>query len=139
MNLTLQRTAYTKNGIFGQLTSDDGIKACVTLEHAYEQPDGSFQPKTPAGVFTCVRGQHQLEHMTKPFETFEITNVPGHTNILLHVGNYNNDSEGCVLVGIYVQTDDQGQFVCIKQSHAAFQHLMALQNGIDKFQLTIVD
>src|SRR5271169_2411605 len=96
MNLT--RNDANVNGIFGTLTDDSG-NTYATLEHAYEQPDGSYAPKTPPGTYTCQKGMHTLEHHPAPFQAFEITNVPNHTDILIHIGNYNADSEGCVLIG----------------------------------------
>jgi hypothetical protein len=133
MNLTLKRNAFKSAGIFGTLTDESGTQVAVTLEHAYEQTDGTYAPKLPRGVYTCQRGEHQLLGMSVPFTTFEITNVPGHTNILLHKGNFNRDSEGCVLVG--TEAND----TMILNSGVAFDKLMALQAGIYNFQLTVED
>src|SRR6266481_1747921 len=92
--MKLIRTDKNYNGVFGILQDSDGNNLAVTLEHSY---DGI--PKIPNGTFTCVRGSHRLHGMTNDFITFEITGVPDHINILFHWGNYNKDSEGCVLLG----------------------------------------
>lgn len=137
MNLTLKRNEALESGIFGVLLDDQGQQIAVTLEHAYDSGngDGSYSPKTPVGTYTCVKGQHQLAHMTSPFETFEVTNVPGHTNILIHKGNYNDDSEGCILLGLAVQNTDTGKM--ITSSAPTFNKFMALQHNVDEFILTI--
>jgi len=137
MNLLLTRTDFREDGIFGQLSNESGQQVAVTLEHAYDSQngDGSYVPKTPAGTYNCVRGQHQLANMRAPFTTFEVTKVPGHTNILLHVGNYNNDSEGCILLGRAYG----GEPRMLEQSRMAFESFMALQDGINSFTLTIKD
>jgi hypothetical protein len=132
MNLTLIRTDAREDGIFGTLEGPNGLIA-YTLEHAYPR-GGIFTPKLPAGIYTCVRGLHQLANMKAPFWTFEITGVPGHTNILIHIGNYNDDSEGCVLVG---DTILKGPTWMITDSRITFDKFMALQQGVDEFQLTV--
>lgn len=127
MNLTLHRRNKTEAGIFGDIWAEDGSFICVTLEHSYD-----FQPKLPQGIYTCKRGLHRLAHMKEPFETFEILDVPGHSDILFHVGNYNRDSDGCVLIGI--EFGDK----MITESRVAFQEFMDLQKGIDTFTLTVL-
>lgn len=136
MNLKLKRIDYFTDGIFGELSDDKGHKIASTLEHAYDSGHGggSYKPKLPNGTYNCVRGMHQL-HDSKPFETFEITNVPGHKGILLHIGNFNKDSEGCVLLG--TEQTNTGKFHMIAHSKAAFQRFMDLQKGVDKFTLTV--
>lgn len=139
MNLTLTRNISNENGIFGSLTDESGNIIAVTLEHAYDSGngDGTYSPKLPPGTYGCQRGQHQLASMAKPFITFQIMNVPGHTNILLHQGNYNNDSEGCVLLGTSLYPDDQNPNM-IKQSAQAFQKFMSLEDGLDSFTLVVM-
>lgn len=136
MNLTLLRKDFLETGIFGELNPDDESFTLKTLEHAYIQETQSpyFIPKIPVGVYRCVRGMHQLEGMAEVFETFEITNVPGHTNLLFHTGNKNGDSAGCVLVGLFRSGNDS-----IMQSRTAFQILMEAQVGINEFSLSIVE
>lgn len=136
MNLTLKRTDFREDGCFGILTRDDsGKQIAVTLEHSYDSGngDGSYTAKLKPGVYTCVRGTHRL-HDKKPFETFEITGVKGHYGILFHVGNYNDDSEGCVLVGHYFG----GEPRMISQSRMTFAAFMALQKGVKSFKLTVI-
>lgn len=137
MNLVLKNTDFLDAGIFGELLHEDGSHLCYTLQHAYDtrNGDGSYGPKVQNGIYTCVRGQHQLAHMSFPFETFEITNVVGHTNILFHVGNYNGDSEGCVLLG--TNAAKYANPPCITKSAMAFAAFMDLLKNIDTFTLTV--
>lgn len=134
MDLTLTRTAFRPDGIFGVLTDEVGQIIAHTLEHAYDDAgDGTWLPKIPGGEFTCVRGEHQLA--SGPIETFEITDVPSHTGLLFHCGNFDRDSEGCVLLG-YAETEEGGQRV-VTASRAAFARFMQLEAGLDVFQLTV--
>jgi len=137
MNLTLKRSAYRADGIFSTLYDENGHQVAVTLEHAYDDGNGGWAPKLPLGVFLCVRGQHQLLNMAQPFTTFEITGVVGHTNILFHCGNFDRDSEGCCLVG---DADSfQGTTEIITGSRDAFARLLQLEDGIDTFNLTVIE
>ncbi len=127
MDLLLKRTECTPDGIYSLLTTMDGEQVAVTIEHSYD-----CLPKLPPGLYTCVRGIHQL-HNKVPFETFEITEVPRHTGILFHVGNSNIDSEGCVLLG------SQKMGYQVVKSRETFEKFMELQKGCNSFLLAVQD
>lgn len=134
MNLSLKNKEFSKDGVFGELSDEAGNFVAYTLQHAY--PDGTgWTPKLPNGTYTCVRGQHRLDHMTSDFTTFEITGVPGHSGILFHVGNYNKDSDGCVLLGMMWLADNIPPMIA--GSKVAFANLMNLQADVDTFTLTV--
>lgn len=138
MDLKLIRNEYEVDGIFGYLQDTSGKEIAVTLEHSYVADNDGFAPKVPKGEYKCVRGMHRLESMTEPFETFEITNVPGHTNILIHFGNFNCDSAGCILIGESLAINPADKQQMITASRVTFGKFMRLQNGIDSFTLTII-
>lgn len=135
MNLKLIRKNFRQDGIFGELHDETGNLFCVTLEHSYIDVQNKFVPKVPVGLYECVRGPHRLDGMAKDFETFEVTNVQGHTNILIHTGNFGIDSHGCILVGEAIAPD--GAEEMITNSKATFAKFMTLQNGIDSFFLEV--
>ncbi len=141
MDLTLIRAERRKDGVFGVLLNDKAEQIAVTLEHSYHDgkwPDEEvYISKLPPGSYQCVRGQHQLHSMNQPFTTFEITGVEGHKNILFHVGNYNQDSDGCVLLGKY--KNEVGGQQMIGLSRKTFSEFMKLQEGIPTFTLTVKD
>jgi len=133
MNLTLTRKSFTPEGIFGTLQDESGKVIAVTLEHSY-----SSLPKLAAGIYKCVLGKHTLKKRSFPFDAYQVMDVPAFqgvavTGILIHFGNYNEDSEGCILVGSYVSPD--GKYIC--QSMKAFQSLMAIQKGAESFMLKV--
>lgn len=135
--MKLERTDYLESGIFGILHVTDSLKF-ATIEHAYpltvadQQVEPNYFPKVPCGTYKCVRGLHRLESMADGFYTFEVTNVPGHTNILIHPGNSNKDSEGCILIGEYRKDN------MIFQSRKAFDEFMNALVGVNEFELEIV-
>ena len=120
----LIRTECNLNGIFGFIMICDHF-FCYTLEHSYEG-----KSKVPTGLYTCTRGNHILKS-GKSIETFEVMNVPGHSGILFHYGNYNSDSDGCILLG-YSETP-----LMVKDSCDAFQGFMKEFDGIDSFTLMV--
>lgn len=137
MDFRLKNEAFDADGVFGALYDAANKAIAVTLQHAYDsgKGDGSYLPKIPPGVYKCVRGQHRLEGMSADFTTFEITGVDGHTNLLFHWGNYNLDSEGCVLLGEHVAPTDNG--LMITNSRDTFAKFMGLLTGVDSFTLTV--
>ena len=82
---TLLRIANPEQGIFGVLKDGD-MPFCVTVENnAFVIPDGDY---------ICRR-----VNSPKFGNTFEITNVPGRSNVLFHGGNWEEDSTGCIVLG----------------------------------------
>ncbi len=138
MNMTLERTDFEADGILGILLDDKDFFVAHTLEHAYGTGagDGSYTPKVPVGTYTCKRSPHRLHGMSVTFETFQLMDVPNHSNILLHWGNFNKDSDGCILLGQEVTTGPKGEHM-ITNSRATFVKFMDLQDGVDTFTLTV--
>lgn len=139
MNLLLRRIEYRSDGIFGNLRKESGEQIAVTLEHAYpNQGMDAFDAKIPEGKYTCVRGHHKINDTPNGFETFEITGVPGHSNILFHWGNFLRDSDGCVLLGSDIAQNGTGGAQMIIHSRDTFQRFMKLQEGVNEFQLIVI-
>lgn len=136
MNLILKRTDYLPGGIFGVLLDEAGTLQAYTLEHAY-QSEGTWQPKLPHGTYTCKRGQHALH--SGPIETFEVTGVAGHSGILIHPGNTEEASEGCILVGSARTFNSDSRPMGLLESRAAFNRFLSLEAGQDEFILTVED
>lgn len=133
MDLKLVRIEESDAGIFSEVRDVKTNKVLwLTAEHSY-----LGKPKLYDGVFTCVRGMHRLEGMTQDFETFEITGVTGHTDILWHVGNWPQiDSAGCLLMGEGKAPSSKGPMVTA--SKQAFAEFMSKQVGVQTFSLTVI-
>lgn len=131
MKLILERNDQRSSGIFGVLSDEAGNLLAVTLEHAYFSSE-TWLPKIPPGSYQCVRGLHRLHGMAEPFSTFEITGVTGHSNLLFHWGNYNRDSDGCVLLG----RERYGSI--ISHSKDTFAEFMKLLENESSFQLEVI-
>lgn len=134
MDVILRRDRYTIDGVFGTLTDRDDNVIAITLEHSYPTVVGKFQAKVPSGDYVCRRRYSPRFR----YDVFEILDVPKCTYIEIHVGNYNRDSEGCVLLGRSVGMDPDGHQM-IKNSRGAFSDFMNLQDNNDEFNITIID
>ena len=133
--LFLNRKSFRSDGIWGELLDGNGNLIAHSLEHSYGPTEDGWTPKIPEAEYLCVRGEHRLHSMTEDFTTFEITGVPGHTNLLFHWGNYDSDSDGCVLLGIGIEMGPACQM--LSSSRVAFARFMSVQQGCDHFTLII--
>lgn len=126
MTLNLKRTEFSDDGVFGELSDESGKILFYTLEHSY-----GGQAKLDTGAHKCLLGAHRLHGMTSDFQTYEITGVLGHAGILFHWGNFNKDSDGCVLLG----QSRVGKMVT--SSKDAFAAFMALTDEAQSFELIV--
>lgn len=134
MRLTLSRFLYRPDGIVGRLLDEQDQQLAITLEHAYDDAGGPGvpRPKMPAGTYRCRWG----EFPTKGW-AFEICDVPGHAAILIHAGNWETDSQGCVLVGDLFQESDRG--IMVLNSWRALAKLLARLHTVTEFTLIVQD
>ena len=128
MDMSLRRIAFGPHGIISRMHNDDGPQFW-TLEHAYA--NGSmYQPKIPDGAYSCVR------RLSPKFgyDVFMLENVPDCSFIEIHIGNFNQDSEGCILLGVKLGPDGQS----VLSSAQAFDQFMLMQTGVQAFKLTVI-
>jgi hypothetical protein len=95
---TLQRTKTDDYCALGKLLDDQMAQLCFTLDHDYI-PEGRYELEIkPLGTskfdkrMTMFFGKGHLGMI-------RLRGIPGMTEILIHVGNSANDTEGCILVG----------------------------------------
>lgn len=86
MTLHLCRQPPLDGAIVG-LLSIDRVFFCYTLE--------GVETQIPAGTYTI--GMHDSPHFGRVLP--ELLNVPGRSCILIHPGNTDADTKGCILVG----------------------------------------
>jgi hypothetical protein len=140
IQLQLLRTERTADGTFGLLTCGP-----LTL-HTCEDDWRDNQPAEsciPAGAYHL----HRTIYRKHGYETFEVTVVPGRSRILIHPGNTEEDTQGCLLVGLrrgwlaVPDEDDPAHPVVRKRavvaSGEAFRRLMAELAVVDEAELTI--
>jgi hypothetical protein len=90
--VTLRRDQTSADGTFGTMFYN-GKQICLTCELPWDDnaPDASC---IPAGNYQVIP-HNSPDHPN----TWEITGVPGRSGILIHNGNVETQSLGCILVG----------------------------------------
>ena len=129
MDMLLHRVYIGPEGCFSTLAPLGKPPFAVALEHTYDDDT----VKVSRGTYRCIRGTHQLKS-GPPFVTFEVQ-VPGHSGILFHKGNVEDDSAGCILLGL--QFGNVLGKAGIMQSASAFTFFMSRQSQVDTFQLSV--
>lgn len=95
--ITLKRTHFLEQGVFGELYNQNNDLICYTLEHSY-----NLKPKVPSGVYKI-----NYEYSPKfGCLLWELKGVPNCTEIKFHAGNTQEDSDGCILVGLGVNLNN---------------------------------
>ena len=139
MELSLKRfIANNPDGVPGVLIKGVDI-LCMTLEEEW---------KDNARNISCIpEGSYVCKRVTRPSGqvTFEITGVIGRTSVLFHPGNTEEDTQGCVLVGMefgkkIVQDEDSGERrekLAVLRSTEAFEKFMTLMGDRQTFILHV--
>lgn len=143
MKWTLARFLDCAHGNFGLLVlhgdTEDHVLFTCEDDWRTNQPNVSC---IPPGVYALKRVQSP-----KFGNTFEITGVPGRSRILLHAGNTEEDTEGCVLVGLSlgvksVRDEDNAGLpakkLAVLQSKAAFARFMSAMTGVNEATIEVL-
>lgn len=113
-----------------------GILQIEGIEHkpiyTLENPDRItlHDCRIPAGTYKC-----EPYSGTKYKNVYILKNVPGRTAILIHWGNTEKDTLGCILVGM--EAGHLGEYAAVKHSRVGFDYLRSLI-GDNDFELEIV-
>lgn len=105
MKITLQRIHANNESTIGIL-SIDGIFAAFTIEDECRAVKVKAETRIPSGTYKVLlrkEGGHH-ESYKKKFPAIHkgmlwLQDVPGFQYILIHIGNTDLDSEGCILIG----------------------------------------
>ena len=105
MNLVVDRFTSDRESTIS-LVSVDGQFICFGLEDEHRTKKVFSETRIPAGVYEIrVRtwgGFHQRYSERLPYHQgmLEICKVPDFADILIHIGNNEKDTAGCLLVGM---------------------------------------
>ena len=122
MELMVNRDVFTEDSSLGQMFVNDEFE-CYTLEDKYREVEGvPISTWKVPGETAIPLGRYEVQLLLSPrfgYVTPHVLNVPGFTNIEIHPGNTNLDTEGCILVGTQRNEDS------VQNSRIAFTGLLA--------------
>ena len=105
MLLTVKRFSDNNNATLGLLYIDD-IFSGFTLEDEKRFQKVKGETRIPEGIYNIVyrtEGGHHIKYKSKygknHFGMLHIIDVPNFQYILIHIGNTEKDTDGCLLVG----------------------------------------
>ncbi len=139
--MRLERILRNDDGTFGRLIFDGLPRVLHTLEEEWLDNEVG-ESSIPAGTYICRR----TIYYRYGYETFEVTDVPSRSHILFHPGNTEEDTQGCILVGLASgpllvfdeETGIERRKLAVFRSLPAFRLLMHSLKDIDDFELEIV-
>lgn len=109
MKIKVVREKSNSDTTIGRLFIDD-IFECFTLEDEYRTKKVWGETRIPAGTYQIKFRKEGGFHnkYSERFETFHvgmlhIQDVPGFKFVLIHIGNDDDDTAGCLLVGQRVE------------------------------------
>lgn len=105
MNLKVSRLVGNENASIGLLAVDGKFQA-FTVEDEKRSVKVKGETRIPEGKYEVVfrtEGTHHEKYKTKyganHYGMLHIINVPNFQYILIHIGNTEKDTDGCLLVG----------------------------------------
>lgn len=113
--LILKRTTFEPDCTMGELYMPDGFLECRTLEDKVRNVKIPKQTAIPAGKYEVVVAWSNRYQRLMP----RLLRVPFFEGILIHPGNDQTDTEGCILVG----DDDPRTKSFLDNSRKAFDRL----------------
>lgn len=126
MLLKVSRIISDRDATLSVITVD-GRFVCFGLEDEYREDKVPGETRIPQGRYPVIVrtfGSFFKRYLKKfPFfhrGMLEVENVPGFTDILIHIGNTDKDTAGCLLVGTGCTTSGG---ITITSSRLAYEKL----------------
>lgn len=145
MKLLLHRILSGEDATIGYLEVD-GKFFCFTCEDEDRKVKVSGETRIPWGSY-LIEQRKVLSPMTTRYRQkydwfewhLELQNVPNFTNVYIHIGNTDDDTDGCILVG--ETADCVNMFVGRSTSafKALYQKICAALNNGEKVWIEIID
>lgn len=111
MDVKLIRFSASPKSTLGLLFIDN-VFQCYTLEDEYRPVKVKHETRIPEGVYKLTLstwGNHHARYAAKFGAMHKgmivVNNVPGFSGILIHMGNKDDHTSGCILVGMAVNNN----------------------------------
>lgn len=126
----------------------DGKFQCFGLENPYHVEKIPSRTRIPCGIYDVgLRsrgGKHQQYSKRFPDShrgMLQIKNVPGFEYILIHIGNYYKDTDGCLLVGESVNRHGSENYMvgASRLAYVSFYESVIFAAENNSLQIEIID
>lgn len=131
MNIELKRYSANNESTLGLLFIN-GKFQCYTLEDEYREVKVMHETRIPEGSYNIVLakwGNHHERYKLKFPEIHKgmllLENVPNFTGILIHMGNTDDHTSGCILLGNTANNNQQADGF-IGESERAYRNVYPL-------------
>ena len=131
MTYLLKRVAMTAVGVFGVLIDENNIPFVLTMERPWLNNQEGISC-IPWGDYDCVR-----INSPKHGNCFQVLHVPNRTNVEIHIGNTEDDSEGCILIGENFAYNIKNGHPGVAASGTGFAEFMGKLAAVNAFTLKI--
>lgn len=135
MRMEITRDQLLPEETLGELKVFDDTNAevftCRTLELPWKENQRKISCIPPGEYMVVKRQAHEL----RKYNHFHVKDVPGRDYILIHTGNYNKHTHGCILVGEGYKDINADGLPDLKNSTVTLKMLYAIMP--QKFKLTI--
>ena len=127
MKLTLTRYSDNKESTLGLLHVDNHFQ-CYVLEDEFRTNKIFGETRIPEGVYNLILrefgGHHERYKEKYSFHIgmIQLENVPNFRDILIHIGNKDDDTAGCLLTG-NTANNNKHEEGFIGQSRVAYERL----------------
>jgi hypothetical protein len=130
----------TNDSTVSLLLSTLGKPLCYIIEDGYRKVKQFGQTRIPEGRYLIQKRYHgkfyqQYKRKFNHTHVFQLMDVPNYTDILIHIGNTNIDTDGCLLTNTSYKFD-KTDYVGVGSQVAYFsvyKHLTNLCNWGDVF------
>ena len=148
MELLLQRFSTGDESTLGILYRDYRQFRCFTMEDQPNEPKVPGETRIPAGRYKIelrTDGGMNARYSKKfdwHFGMLWLQDVPGFTYVYIHYGNYERDTDGCILVGDGCQSNvlDDGMVMSSVASYTRlYSEIMQAMDADNDIWITIED
>jgi hypothetical protein len=117
MNLLLKRHFDDGIATLGTLFLD-GVQQCYTLEPPWKD-NQRMVSCIPPGTYPLVLQYSPRFTPKYGHKLVLVNNVPDRDNILIHIGNFPKDTDGCIMVGLVERTSPEPMVLSSSQAYAS--------------------
>jgi len=145
MHLTLYRFSESPDSTIGLLYEGKYFN-CFTLEDQYQKVKVEGETRIPEGLYK-VKQRRVLSGLTKKYRAkypwfkwhFELQDVPGFKYVYIHIGNDDDHTDGCILIGDRLKSNKVDDVNNLGASTPAFQRLYKRMKDAFTVEIDIIN